>query len=410
MDRDSSIRRCCTRNLEINLDTWSYIYQKLDSHDDRTSFGLTCVSFRHIQNSSCKSLTVRCPDANIFASPIDSLTIEKLLSRHTQLQIFTLGCSGCRHISNSSLTPLLNYGSTLHSLNLDGCRFITDTGLKLVASACPLLSFISLMCAVDVTDIGLEILSKSCKSLKEVNLIACHSLTDDGIFFLNQNCRQLTALRISSCIGVHGVSFRECSSTLVRLEAFCCDLDSMGVSRIVSGGGLDYLNVGTIPLRCVPIDLKPIGFCSKLRYLSIAGRYFVEDDVIVKISRGCPLLQEWDLSECGRIGIPGWESVGLYCQNLEILHVSECDKLCVTGLLSIGAGCKRLSVIFINERRMNPDAVDLFRLQRPDVKIKTHCLFNYSPSWAFITRGRQECEEDTERVRRERGHLKFSLL
>ncbi|XP_071728800.1 F-box/LRR-repeat protein 12-like [Rutidosis leptorrhynchoides] len=339
MGGDSSIRRC-TRQFPLDYDTWYCIFQKLNSLIDQTSFGLTCVTFRNIQKSTSQKLS--------------------------------LGYFGCPHITYSCLTPLLKYGSTLQSVNLDYCSCITDTQLKLIASACPLLSVISLT-LTSVTDGSLEVLSKLCKFLNEVNLFGCHLITDKGIYFLNQNCHQLRALIISECCLIRGVGFRECSPTLACLEAFSCDLD---FSRIVSGGGLEYLNLAGSTQYDFPdltfLESIRLGFASKLKYLNISRCSFVDEDFIIKISRGCPLLQEWNLTGCNKIGIPGWKSIGKYCQNLEKLHVGYC-----IGLLYIGAGCKRLSVIFMKKQHhYSPEVIDSFRLQRQGVEIKTKVLWH----------------------------------
>ncbi|XP_071741448.1 F-box/LRR-repeat protein 12-like [Rutidosis leptorrhynchoides] len=365
MGRDSSLRVCTRRHILFELelldhDSWYYIFQKLNSTIDQNSFGLTCSTFRHIQNSRRrKSLKIPCSKGD---SIVDSFIINKLLSRHTtKLETLTLCYSfGCPNITDSCLTPLLKYGSTLNSLYLDQCGSITDTGLALIASACPLLTVISLA-GTSVSDDGLKVVSQSCKSLEELNLNSCQDISDHGIYYLNQNCRQLRALRISGCYNIHGAGFRECSRTLVCLEAFSCDLDPcMGVSHIVSGGGLEYLNLAFSFFKDYPstffLDRIGLGgFGSKLKYLNMSACCSVDDDVTLQISRGCPLLQELNLTGCNEIGISGWESIGLYCQkNLETLHVSSCNiHHCGKGLISIGASCKRLSVLFIDEFSWN---------------------------------------------------------
>ncbi|PWA74603.1 leucine-rich repeat domain, L domain-like protein [Artemisia annua] len=334
-------KRSCTPTACLLPDDALYlIFEKLDSELDQQSFGLTCHSFLDIQNTSRKCLRLGCVQslycsydhAAIFRNAVN---IETLLKRFSQLQSLCLGC--CIRVSDSCLELLLEYCSKLHSLYLDKCYYLTDIGLASVASGCQLLSSISLS-ECSVTDSGLEILTKLCKALKEVNLDGCIDITDNGIRSLNQNCRQLRSLNISSCDRVNGEGFKG-FSTLACLEAYNCEFYSM----------------------------KDV------------------DDAIIEISKGCPLLQEWNLSFCEKIGISGWESIGLYCKNLKIIHVNGCRNLDDRGLLSLGDGCKRLSMIYRTAGdKITRSGLLLLKEKREDVEIIYYKIKkDIPPSWAF---------------------------
>ncbi|PWA53077.1 RNI-like superfamily protein [Artemisia annua] len=288
-------------------DCWYLIFKKLGSKHDQDSFGLTCRRFLDIQNSSVKHLELGCLiKSKCSCYPIDPFTIQKLLIRFRELDSLSLGSCNIQ-VSDSALTPLLTNGSKLHYLWLDFCHDITAIGFTLVASGCPLLSVISL-CKCSITDSGLEILAKSCSSLTEVNISRCQNITDRGILSLNQNCRQLRTLKLSHCRNITGVGFQGFSRTMACLEADHCAFDSTGVTGILSGGGLRYLNVSCSlkHTRVHGLTSIGLGLGANIEVLNLSYCKLLEDDTIIKISKGCPVLQEWNLSYCSKIAISGW--------------------------------------------------------------------------------------------------------
>ncbi|PWA74605.1 leucine-rich repeat domain, L domain-like protein [Artemisia annua] len=378
MDFGYKNKRTCIRSTQpLPDDVLCLIFKNIDTNIDQNSFGLSCRNFLDIQNSSRKCLKLGRP---AWWSNCSSDTITRtLLSRFTQLEALSLG--SCTHVSDLGLTPLLKYGSKLHSLYLDHCYRLTDVGFASVASGCKLLSVISLS-RCTISDSGLEILTNSCISLREVNISGCTNITCAGILSLNRNCRQLRALNISGC-EIFGVSFHGFSSTLTCLEAQKCAFYTTAVDGILSGGGLEYLNLSALCNRPSVLGANGLGLVpSNLKILNFAGCTFVDDDAIKKISKGCPLLQ---ISYC-HIGLFGWESIGLYCKNLEILHVIKCYYLCDTGLLSLGNGCKSLSVIYmIKNWPITTNGFESFIRMRKDVEIKCEVIRDIVPSWAFTS-------------------------
>nr|GEU36097.1 leucine-rich repeat domain, L domain-like protein [Tanacetum cinerariifolium] len=292
------------------------------------------------------------------------------------------------------------YGAELHSLSLSFGTIITKNGLMSITNACPLLSVISLYYYCSITDSGLETLTKACKSLKEVSLEGCTKITDRGILSLNQNCRQLRALNFSCCRKVDGVSFNGISSTLTCLDAEGCamDMNATGAGRILSGGGLKYLNLSKSKIPGNGLAAIGLGFASNLKILHFYKCRFIKDDAIIEISKGCPLLQEWNLSVCFQIGIRGWESIGLYCKNLGTLNVINCY-ICEAGLLALGNGCKRLSLLYIRKRNSaGYDDPSFFKskLQREDVQIKGIAFFTHMFETWFKRSFHMKCKSNIE--------------
>ncbi|KAL0390318.1 UNVERIFIED_CONTAM: F-box/LRR-repeat protein 12 [Sesamum calycinum] len=275
----------------------------------------------------------------------------------------------------------------LQSLSLSGCIELPDSdhGLSFVAGGCPLLTVISLY-RCSVTDIGLENLSQSCLTLKDVNLSYCSLISDHGIRALSQNCRHLRSINISHCRNVTGVGFQGCSQTLAYLEADSCKLEPEGISAIVSGGGLEYLNISNLAWCINGHGLTTIDarFISKLRVLNFRLCRTINDDAIVKIAQGCPLLEEWNLALCHEISILGWESIGSKCRNLERLHVNRCRNLSDQGLQALRDGCRRLRKLYLGRCRLiSSIAIEMFKYLRNDVQIIDEEIMFIGPDGAF---------------------------
>ncbi|XAR60862.1 hypothetical protein NMG60_11034391 [Bertholletia excelsa] len=375
-----------TSIMHLPDDCLYFIFQRLNCASDRESFGLTCRRWLHIQNSSRHSLQfpysfniVDISSLSQTSTKIDDFHLCRLLIRFSQLQ--SLSLSGCMELPDSGLTQLQHYGSKLQNLSLDCCYGITDTGLSLVAAGCPSLTVISLY-RCNVSDVGIETLAKSCLALKHVNLCYCSLISDHGIRALSQNCLQIQSIKISYCRNVSGVGFKGCPQTLSYLEAESCKLEPEGIMGIVSGGGLEYLNISSLSGFIYGDGLAAIGsgFAMRLRVLNLRLCRTIGDESIVAIAKGCPLLQEWNLALCHEVRVSGWESIGSNCYNLQRLHVNRCRNLCDRGLQALRDGCKRLQILYISGcSRISSTAMELFKCLRGDVEIKEEEVMSIAP-------------------------------
>ncbi|KAL5062329.1 hypothetical protein RYX36_024066 [Vicia faba] len=283
----------------------------------------------------------------------------------------SLSLCGCTELNDSGLTRLLSYGLNLQKLNLDCCLKVTDYGLSLVASGCPSLTSISLYRCINISDDGLETLATACLSLKCINLSYCSQISDKGLKALTQRCRQLQAVNISHCESIRGVGFKGCSKSLTHVEAWSCKLNPEGVTGIISGGGIEYLDVSCLSWYPLGDTLLGIRLSSNLKVLNFRMCRSVSDTSIVAIAMGCTLLEEWNLALCHEVRISGWQVVGLYCQNLKRLHVNRCRNLNDNGLQALRDGCRSLSVLYLNGCvHVTPFALELFKSHRANVCIK----------------------------------------
>ena len=365
-----------TSILHLPDDCLTIIFHGLDSCIDRDSFGLTCRRWLHVHDINRRSLQFQCSFTVLNPSSlstkgvdINTVHLHRLLRRFQHLE--SLSLSGCRELNDAGLTRLLTYGSNLRKLHLDYCLKVTDYGLSLVASGCPSLVTVSLYRCPNITDAGLETLASACLSMKCVNLSYCSQISDKGLESLTQCCRQLQAVNISHCEGISGVGFRGCSKTLAYVEAESCKLKPEGVLGIVSGGGIEYLDVSCLSWSPFGDPLAGIGLSLSLKILNFRMCRTVSDTSIVAIAKGCPLLKEWNLALCHEVGISGWQAVGLHCQNLKTLHVNRCRNLCDGGLQALRDGCRSLTILYLNGcNRLSSIALELFKSQRANVCIK----------------------------------------
>uniref|UniRef100_A0A0D9XR12 F-box/LRR-repeat protein 15-like leucin rich repeat domain-containing protein n=1 Tax=Leersia perrieri TaxID=77586 RepID=A0A0D9XR12_9ORYZ len=256
-----------------------------------------------------------------------------------------------------------------------------DDGLEQVSTGCPNLVSLELYRCFNVTDHGLEILSKSCNALKSLNLGYCVAISDRGIGAIFRNCPNICAIIIAYCRGVSGVGFRGCPSTLSHLEAESCMLSRDGLLDVVSGGGLEYLNLYNLRSSTGLDVLDRVGYAKKLRFLNLRMCRYLTDDSVAAIASGCPLIEEWSLAVCHGVRLPGWSAIGLFCNKLKILHVNRCRNICDQSLQALRDGCVYLEVLHIHGcGKITNNGLASFSIVRPNVKQRVDEVMSIGPS------------------------------
>ncbi|KAI3843128.1 hypothetical protein MKW92_017672 [Papaver armeniacum] len=348
-DDDSPCKICKTSYVITNLpvDCLALIFWFLETREDRNSFGLTCRQWLHIQNNNHLFLWFRYRHwphdkyPRISPERFPKLLC-KLLVRFQNLKYLSL--TRCSKITDFDKSMPRFFESKVQYLCLDRCSEYSNTELSLMFSWFPRLTDVSLE-STHITDKGLESLANCCSSLKEVNLSRCRWITDSGISFLVQNCRKLSSVHVNFCSRITGIGFLGCAQTLTDLAAVGCKLKPQGINAIASGGGIEYLLLGTT--------------LGKARYLNT--------EAIMKISKGCPMLKYLCISDW-EVELEGWEAIGQNCKNLEHLTVYGCRKLCDLGLQALCNGCNKLSRLYVDDgNSCSSYALELFKRNKPDV-------------------------------------------
>lgn len=370
----------CSSDVYTNMpdDCLLNIFHRLLNTSDRNAFGLTCRCWFRIQSLARKSLVFQ------FSSNPDvyqtyARYLPRLLARFPYLSSISL--AGCTELSHSALLHLRGSGSSLRFLSLYCCFGLTDEGLASVCDGFTQLVSITLY-RCNITDTGLESLATSCQTLESVNLSFCLLISDRGIKALITGCLKLRGLMISFCKGITGTGFQGCSPSLTFLEADSCMLTPEGVSEVVSGGGLEYLNIANMRCWVDEDGLKGIGsgLATRLRFLNLRLCRFAGDDSVIAIAKNCPLLEEWSLAVCHDVRLHGWKAIASDCRNLKILHVNRCRNLCDRGLEALRNGCVCLKVLYMHGcRRVTATGFEIFKLQRQDVEVKREECVSIGP-------------------------------
>ncbi|KAI3910326.1 hypothetical protein MKW92_020356 [Papaver armeniacum] len=344
-----NLGKCCASLEKIELGSCQGITDKgLDV------LAKCCASLKIVYLNGCQGITdkglgvlAKCCASleNVelgFCKYITDEGIEVLAKCCASLEKVNLG--NCQRITNKGLGVLAKSCASLKIVNLTGCQGITDKGLEVLAKCSASLENVELGYCQHITDKGIEFLAmeKCCASLEIVDLTCCQGITDSGLSSLIKNCSKLHSLRISYCKNVTGTGFLGCPKTLTTVDATdMCKLTMEGVKAIASGGGIQYLK--------------------------LSGRA-VNSQVVITISKGCPLLKSLWLKSCHLVGLKGWTAISLYCKNLEYLYVSDCPNLCDQSLQALQDGCSKLFYLYID--CWSELDFELFKQKRPNVHLQ----------------------------------------
>eukprot|EP00253_Pinus_taeda_P016964 PITA_16964 len=234
------------------------------------------------------------------------------------------------HNFSKYLGRLFDRFTALHSVSLSGCTEIPDSALTVFQSA------------------------------------------DSGIAVISERCPELRSVIISFCRNIQGEGFEK-NLSLQCLEAESCCLTDAGLSKTVKGGSLQFLNLSHLH-NSIAIGLRGFGCigmaCTNLQFLYMRMCRTLENLAVIEISKGCPLLKEWNLAVCQEVSVAGWQGVAQNCRNLEILHVNRCRHFCNTSMHSIKNGCPKLSSLYLHGcPNLTSTTVELFKQSRSAVRI-----------------------------------------
>ena len=124
--------------------------------------------------------------------------------------------SGCKHLSDKGIVPLLTNCTKIRVLNLTRLNKITEKSLELVPNL-PLLEEIYLYACSQLTDEALRHLAQLSR-LRVLELCGCQLLSDESLVQVCRNNSDLHYLNLTWCLNVTDTAMLEGVATLRNLS------------------------------------------------------------------------------------------------------------------------------------------------------------------------------------------------
>ena len=197
--------------------------------------------------------------------------------------------------------------------------------MRSLGNACHSLTAVDVSHAKLVTDVGLSSLSHGCPKLKTLN---CH-----GIFMLSDP-------RLS---GPKKGAKLEAWQSMIGIAALACNcpvLEELDLS------GCFRLNVA---FHQYVSEIK------SLKRLNISGCNQVVSDSLESLAKGCILLEEIVLTDCGKgVNSKAMTAFSTYCSNLRVIVVSRCPSI-NGGAIKAISNCSKLEKLDVSGCRALTD-------------------------------------------------------
>ena len=237
-----------------------------------------------------------------------------------------LDLCGCEMVTDVGVSWVAHQaGATLEKFLLRGCNRITNAGCRAIADHCQVISHIDLRGARRVTDVGVRVLGQTLgDTLETLDISSMHLVTDgvdrgfgfEGLLALAQDVQRLTSLHLDGCFQVSNRSLNALAKGCKTLRelglAGCPRLTANGIGNLcaASSGTLEKVNLGCC------------GDC-------------VDDELVVALAKGAPMLKQLFLRDCERWGQVGARAIARHCRRLHRLDCTGCTSLDDEGVAQL---------------------------------------------------------------------------
>lgn len=345
-----SLMRGCKYIADLNI---SNLFRLHDDSLLAIKQNLVLMKFlRIIDMSGCTGFT---DDAILSLFESNPNVLRNIdLSYNPQMQ---LGISGLHRSNCSQITRLVLEGN-----------HISDSMMKWIGKGCRNLLELQLSRCTGVSSLSLLYLF-SCNNirLKKLNLANSATVTDDTLkAFTKGSGERLEILDLGSCSQVSSLSLIHLASMCPRLEQICLQgtaFCNTGIVELATHcSSLISINISDTKSTRVPrIDkwsFIAIGkYCPLLKILIACGCSRLDNNSITGLTKGCKHIEELGLKRCYKISDRALHAIGRNCGKLRKISLVSCN-ISTDGVISLIKGCPRLEEIDLsNTLQVTDDAI-----------------------------------------------------
>ncbi|ERN03177.1 hypothetical protein AMTRI_Chr02g220560 [Amborella trichopoda] len=285
------------------------VLDKVSEPTDRKSWRLVCREFHKVETVSRKRKAVFRRDE-----------LADLARRHPWLE--QLDLSACPRLVGHELSGLAR---GLRVLDLRRVSGLSLAGLEGLVEGCPLLEEVDVSYWLGFGDLEASVVARL-KKLRRLRMVKCLGVTDIGVARIAVGCgERLEELGLKWCMEVTDLG-------IDLVAAKCRGLRSLDIS---------YLKVTND-------GLASVSALKKLEVLSMVRCFYVDDDGLASLGKGCDSLLRIDVSRCDNVTSSGLISIMRGHQNLQHLNAAHILPELTSPLLSKIKNLRSLSTFDID--------------------------------------------------------------
>jgi hypothetical protein len=233
--------------------------------------------------------------------------------------------------------------------NAQECPFLSDSSVQLLAKNCRDLDYVDISrtsLSTRITDLALLAFGESNESLRVLKMSGCDQITDVGLTWLAEGCRVIEEIDFNGCTKISDAGLRSLGASchaLISLDVSSAKLISdVGVANLAVGcPKMKHLRIKGLYLMCDPritIDTKKGAKVEA--WQSIIG--------IQAVAQHMECLESIDISGCFRLN----KSIQKFLSRLDTLkkiNFSQCNQTTTESLIELSKGCPLLEDITLND-------------------------------------------------------------
>lgn len=300
---------------------------------------------KDVGDDEVRTLSMNCPNVVNFNA------VECPFISDQSMQLLAKNCRDLDYvdITRTSLSTritdltLLGFGQcsfSLRVLRMSGCDQLTDVGLTWLAEGCKVVEELDFNGCTKISDAGLRSLGNYCHALTSLNIAGAKLVSDVGVASIAVGCPKLRHLVLSSL-------YLMCDPRIVidtkkgaKLEAWQSIIGIQSVAQHLEK--LESIDIS----GCFRLNKSIAKFISRmdtLKKVNFSGCNQVTTDSLISFSRGCTLLEDITLNDCGPAINDAVFSKGFvkYCKHLHTVTLHRCLEL-RGGALKALSRCKTL--------------------------------------------------------------------